>query len=377
MKAALTGLLLLVSLLLSAFLAEGVARLVLNPVDYLAVDPVYDPVLRVHIPPHTSGHDAWGFRNRAVPDSADIVTIGDSQTYGISAPAALSWPSQLATVTGHTVYNLGLGGYGPVQYHELLRTRALTLRPRAVVIGLYFGNDLLDAYTTVYGLRHWSHLRRPGFPTVSDSMAVVPDRRVLFGFARDWLARHSVVYRVASFAAIGGLARSLEFSAQTPGRDVIPFRHPGHGARTGLTPRARLQALDPDSATVREGLRLSLDQLEQIGRDCRAARVQLLVALIPTKERVMEPWLGSLTDGADGAPLRRLLHSEAMAHREITTRLDSLGLRFIDLLPPLREAASVRSIYPANDDGHPNSEGYAAIAGAIARELRQFQGLTW
>jgi len=27
-------------------------------------------------------HDVLGFRNRAVPDVADIVTIGDSQTYG-------------------------------------------------------------------------------------------------------------------------------------------------------------------------------------------------------------------------------------------------------------------------------------------------------
>ena len=36
---------------------------------------------------HSGGHDAWGFRNIRTPESAEIVCIGDSMTYGQAAPA--------------------------------------------------------------------------------------------------------------------------------------------------------------------------------------------------------------------------------------------------------------------------------------------------
>ena len=117
--------LLLVSSVAASLLAEGVSRVVLNRVDYLAVDPLYDSVLGLRLAPHAAGHDEWGFRNREVPDSADIVTIGDSQTYGVSAPALLSWPAQLGKLTNRHVYNLALGGYGPVRLCERLSAGGL------------------------------------------------------------------------------------------------------------------------------------------------------------------------------------------------------------------------------------------------------------
>ncbi len=112
--------LLCASLAISILLGEGVFRLFLHEVDFLQPDLIPHPVLGRIIAPGTAGHDAWGFRNRQVPDRATIVAVGDSMTYGISATAQESWPSWLARLSGLDVYNLSLGGYGPTDYQELV-----------------------------------------------------------------------------------------------------------------------------------------------------------------------------------------------------------------------------------------------------------------
>src|SRR2546428_394876 len=87
---------------LSLFLAEGLARLALRPADYLSVEMVKDPVLGA-VPSSSTragGFDDWGFRNREVPETADIVVIGDSQTYGNTATMEDSWPYVVGRLTG-------------------------------------------------------------------------------------------------------------------------------------------------------------------------------------------------------------------------------------------------------------------------------------
>src|SRR6266446_2484954 len=93
------------SLVIAVIGAEGVMRLLYERFDFLKPEFISDEVLPDRVAPFSAGHDAWGFRNRALPDRADIVAIGDSTTYGDSAPAAGSWPSWLARTTGMTVYN--------------------------------------------------------------------------------------------------------------------------------------------------------------------------------------------------------------------------------------------------------------------------------
>jgi lysophospholipase L1-like esterase len=41
----------------------------------------------------------------------------------------------------------------------------------------------------------------------------------------------------------------------------------------------------------------------------------------------------------------------------------------VDLEKPMRKAAAFKAIYPANADGHPNSDGYAVIAQAVATAI--------
>src|SRR5690242_9049481 len=98
------------SIIISLLALEATTRAVLNPVNYLEPYLVKDDILGHKILPNSGGHDSWGFRNKSVPISAKIVTIGDSQTYGISATASNSWPAQLQLLMHEGVYNLSLGG---------------------------------------------------------------------------------------------------------------------------------------------------------------------------------------------------------------------------------------------------------------------------
>ena len=73
---------LLVSIGFALLFAEFVPRLVLNPVDLLKLDMIKDDVLVAAPSPSAMAEfDRWGFRNRKVPETADVVVVGDSHTY--------------------------------------------------------------------------------------------------------------------------------------------------------------------------------------------------------------------------------------------------------------------------------------------------------
>src|SRR5437762_10854908 len=117
----------------------------------LVQDPgvINDPVLVARYAPNAPGHDARGFRNAQALSKAEVVAIGDSQTWGVNVLPADAWPQQLGRRSGLSVYNMGVGSYGPDQY-LILTDQALQLSPKTIVIGLYPGNDLYDAYNLTY-----------------------------------------------------------------------------------------------------------------------------------------------------------------------------------------------------------------------------------
>jgi len=148
----------------SAFglLCELIARLILNPVDYLSPVLVRDETLGIRLPGKSGGHDNWGFRNAKVPETAEIVALGNSHSYGNTAKMNEAWPKVLARLTGKNVYSLAMGGYGPNQYYYLLQTKAFGLKLATIICGLYRGDDFDNAYRITYGLNYWPSLRCDG-----------------------------------------------------------------------------------------------------------------------------------------------------------------------------------------------------------------------
>jgi len=111
---------LLFGLVIALPLGEGLARLAFDPMDYLLPERVPDDRLGFRVASYSGHHDAWGFRNRGVPEQVDIVTIGDLQTYGWASRWRGAWPTRLEERGGVSVYNMAMGGFGPGQYLTLM-----------------------------------------------------------------------------------------------------------------------------------------------------------------------------------------------------------------------------------------------------------------
>jgi lysophospholipase L1-like esterase len=335
---------------------EVALRCARDPVDFLKPELVSDAVLPHVFRPGSAGHDAWGFRNREVPEGGvALLAIGDSMTYGVSAPRDGSWPAQLGRLRNHTVYILALGGYGPPEYLQLLETYGAQLAPREIVIGLYLGNDLLDAS---HGLRGIERATR----------REAPDTRPL-GPLRDWLAHHSMLYQVAKHALPGFSRRSRERLAQVEaGAPLIELA--AGAVHSTFLPEITLRELDLEREPVRRGLERSLELLDAIDARCQQLAARCVVALIPTKESVFADVAATALAGEERRRVLDVARAEDRARAAVEAHLNQRAREVVDLLPALRAAVSAqRTLYGPTLDSHPIAGGYAVFAEAIAAAL--------
>ena len=354
---------------LSLVLAEGVLRIAFDEVNFLTPELEDDPILGKRIKPNSAGHDDWGYRNRTVPSSADIVAIGDSQTYGVSAVADQSWPVWLSRILDRPVYNLALGGYGPIHYLYLLDPRALTLQPDIVLVGLYLGNDLSDAFNLVYSFDYWEFLRNTELNEQTDQRieaAFNQPSGAVFRLKK-YFGQNSILYRLIT-EIVGNKYRYLE-KRYFAGSDELIWLETDQ-VKTAFTPRKRLNAVDLTDARVREGQRLSLEAIDRMQQICQREGIRLIVVLIPTKESVYASQLKNQTESPHYESIRSLISFESQVASTAKDFFKDHEIEVVDTLPSLRDAASHRQINPSNEDGHFISEGYRVIANRVAEYIQ-------
>lgn len=362
-------LLLLLSLLLGLLPAEFLARLALDPVDYLWPELVADEYLDHRIQGNTGGHDAWGFRNAGVPEKADIVCIGDSMTYGVTAMARESWPAVLGKLRGRTVYNMGLGGYGPLQYLHLLRTRAADLHPGIVIVGLYFGNDFLDAYNAVRYNANWSaYGKLDGREVEGRPFVGQLGRGKFLGGLRDWLSRSSVLYVLVTQFPVFNFFRERELANLTSDSkmDLIPFRDAKHDVILNLNPQSRF--LDMKDGRIQAAMEIAKKVFRDMQSFSGKKDMRLVVALIPTKERVYAGLLRQAGVLGGHARLAEAIEQEDLVRGLVASALREDKIESVDLLPALEAGIGDRDLY-SRTDPHPNNLGYRVVAEALDRHL--------
>jgi lysophospholipase L1-like esterase len=273
-----------------------------------------------------------GFRNRAVPNVADIVVIGDSQTYGNNAWLEENWPSHMRNALGRKlplVYNMSVGGWGAVQYLNMLKY-ATQLRPKVVVVAFYSGNDALESFALAYASREWAFLRVDAALRAADAPKVVfppPEN--------EWW--------------------KVEFN---------------DGTRTVFTPRLRYSANDPSDPAVRAGYGILREAARLMAEHAQRANIKLVMTVIPTKELAYRKKVA----GSASAPAQdyaQLVQAEAQNIAAFAAAIATLpGAIYVDVVGPLQEAAlGSQPIYPDDADGHPIATGYRVIGKAIAQAV--------
>lgn len=372
-RAIVNGLVLLVSLMIGLLLCEVGVRLVVNPGDYLSARTVADETLGIRVTPGTAGFDEWGFRNKKVPSRAEIVAIGDSHTYGNNAAMADSWPYVTARLTGRSVYNLGLGGYGPNQYYYLLKTLAVKLKPRWVVCALYLGDDFENAFLMTYGREYWSFLRKGHWAGVEADIWKTPDGGNWHRTMRVWLSENSVIYRLLVHGSVFGElkgASQIRQAAQGEDRTTTSLIVPESGIQEAFRPVSIRDRLDERISAVREGMRITMQLLSLMDKTCRENGCQLVVVLIPTKETVFADYLLRAPQLHLREVVAELIIHEEKARKRLGDFLTQAGIPYVDTLPALRREVAGRLYTRSDRDMHPGRNGYKVIGEAVAKFFR-------
>lgn len=356
---------LLCSIILSIGGMEFGLRLFLNSTDLLNRDLLADERYGHRIAPDSAGHDAWGFRNAVVPASTDVLAVGDSMTYGVGARASHSWPSWLAQISGLSVYNTGIGGYGPVEYLKIVSDFAPQLKPSKIIVGIYFGNDIWDGWfkcqNFVDTFETLDQCRSP------DSDLIFKDKQNqgFLGNIRDWLSRRSVLYQSLKYN-FETMTDNLRFTEDSLRNHVSDRLVVDVDAINMAFDQSAIK-VDINDTENRKGVGVLLFVMEELQDYCEDNQIDCDYILIPTKQSVYFQMLQNYTLADDRQRLQRTYNDEDKLRGILITYLEAKGIGYVDLLPILQKAV-VRSdpyIYHANFDTHPNAQGYRVMGHAI------------
>jgi hypothetical protein len=348
-----------------------------------------DPVIGSRGNPRYQDHDAAGYRNRDRPDRAAVVVLGDSHSYGVAVTRDEAWPRVLEASLGQRVYNMALPGHSPAQ-SLLALDEALSLKPRHIVVSVYFGNDFPDSFhvsqwsSTIRGLALPDLVResqiaeaREKFLTRANELYFAGDTwgnppRGVVEYLRAWLSENNRLY---------GLMRALKNSLRPPPvpmvgeadfdavvTQVTPARlrfwtitdQPNW--RTILTPPYHALSMDDRDVRVRLGVEILKRALKSMAERTRAEGVELLVVLLPTKETAFWPH----TNQTKGI-LSELVANEARLKQEIIGDSNSQSIHVVDATDALSKAP--RQTYFEGPDSHPNPLGHRVIADVVAARL--------
>jgi hypothetical protein len=281
---------------------------------------------------------------------------------------------------------MALVSYGPVQYW-MLTDNALELSPQTIVVGLYLGNDLYDAYAMAYtkdnyaelrALQHKDELKQD---TIGGSAKFYWDEEKNFhnSYGRSsprgwsiWLRGHSAIGRLLNRKGWWPGASDIDHEI-----DVAWARtYPEHGAvcddagiRTVFTPAYRLTGLDLGDPRVAEGLRITKDLLSRMQEKTRNRGVKFVVLMIPTKELVYAERMRekNLLTGT----YARDVEMESLARNDLLSWCTAAGVNCIDALPEMQSAITERrQIYPSSTESHPNAAGYSVLAEFVSKTLK-------
>jgi hypothetical protein len=377
--------LLITSIVVSLFLGEAMVRTTLDKNDFLT------PLLRTHpqfntmIAPNSSGHDKWGFRNDSVPQKPDLLTIGDSFTYGYLASKENTWPRIVARQTGLSVYNVSMGGWGPSQYLCAMKVYGRTLKPKFAVVAVYLGNDIGQAATEDYPCDERDPDRisagSKSYPVTNDGAL----RRL-----RTWLSHHSALYQLIKtrlktqpwFEKVSDPRYQNIFVDSSTGSAValrIEPQDSAPGSKCDVGPGVAGHRFDwaGCDAQFHNGVAIAIERLTDMKRECERIGAICITILIPSKESLYYPLLSNSLPPNIAGEQEHLWRNEQSAGKAIAAAFADTDMVIVNSERLLQNTIRAGTkIFPVNDwlaaprDPHFDSRGYEVIGSLVSAELK-------
>lgn len=302
--------------------------------DYLLPDPYVQLRAKQLIPDlgYYGPHDLLGFRNTSVPNTADVIIIGDSQTYGNNVNIWNNWPHllQQSLPQGVSVYSMATGAWGAVQYFYAF-AKSLAFSPEVVLIAYYMGNDEADTFNLIYGSDIWKKLILDKSLTAKDHpQSAFPPPRI-----EQWPVRFS------------------------------------DGVKTIFTPKHRHASIQKHPA-VNAGFNIMLALADEIANKAAMEKIKIIFTIIPTKEYVYLEKIRQ--DRIKQTPEYEILVTDEefriIGFSKALAAIDNAI--YVDLSKPLQRAAlEPVPLYPEDINGHPLIAGYKVIADTLRSAILQ------
>jgi hypothetical protein len=358
---------------------------------------VPDDRLGHRLNPKYPGHDSKGFKNPAVPDKAQIIALGDSQTYPTAIEPDQAWPRRLESMTKETVYSFAVGGYGPV-HSLILWPEAVALHPEIIIEAFYSGNDLYDSFNIVYNRGQLPELKSPDAQLQKnvreaeelESIEMRFNRMYLMGgentryakkppstATRIWLSlkrflsEHSMIYGL--FWKARYIVADMIYNDPWENAKAFANSHAEYCQvfstgqfKTIFTTEYHLLGLNLEDPRIAEGHQISLRAIRRMAELAAERKIRFIVALIPTKELVFKELWSTPSES-----FRTLTDNEGR-FLEITKHFfEENGIEYVDVLPALRtQLAEGIQPYHVSSDGHINEHGHLAIAKLMHAQIQ-------
>jgi hypothetical protein len=285
--------------------------------------------------------DSRGFRNPVALDRADIVLVGDSYIEGAYVSDEETVAVRLRELTGRSVVNLGVSGYGTEQELKVFERYALPLEPRMVAWFFFEGNDLDDDQNFENAMAYERGVRAT--PAPSKPLSVRWREFVNRSFTNN-------LFMQAREVSDGLIPNGLDsFGWFRDGRGTMQRLYFFDFYATRKIGEYERQRLEITKLTLRQGAEMA-----------REHGITLVVYYIPIKFRVY----GDLCTFPPGSPCPRWQPWDLEAR--LAAFCKEAGIQFVSLTAPMHEAASVGEVLYAPEDSHWNAAGHAFVAKQVA-----------
>jgi hypothetical protein len=313
--------------------------------------------------------DKMGFCNPPQNDYAlptiDIVVLGDSFAWCTTVDPEETWASMISSLTGRSVYNLGIPRIGIYEYLQVFKRFGIQKSPRVVIMNIYEGNDLRDAlFYQSYRQATKDNGSGETTPTVCATLSAYPC--MVYSLLREgMIARYSYALNLGvAIARQSFLSQRLKpnfrYRVVFPGK-VIRFNS-GNTDAEEVVQAKRLQAQELDLGIFTEALRSFVDLSRRNG-------FVPLVTYTPSAHTVYAAKVVF-----DDPALNDLMPWFSRMQRDFfKTRGDELGYIFIDLTPSLQAAAlsgGSDDLLYYTSNLHPTAHGHRVIAEGISQALK-------
>lgn len=363
--------LLIFSLILSLAVIEIITRkTTCFPINTSTENIVYDEILLYTMNTKIDGINKDGFRNEKLLEQADIVTLGDSHTYCFNAENNETWPIYLEKLINKSVYNMGIGGYGFIQYFSLTK-KSISLNPRYILIGLYLPNDLEDIANAINFSQYWQKWFKSKNIDISDifdsTQINIPTNaftifmeKVFFSSAIASLIKHTLQTKINKVCFI-----------KTNKNDLILEDKNHKTIFTDIKIKTLNSYLNLKIPHVKRSLDLAKMLTEEMIKEIKSAGITPVFVFIPSKENTFYEYLKQnghqLSD-----EFEKLVTNERKITDIFTKFLDDNNAKHIkikDYIDRKNIIEKTTNMYPKNDDEHVLPAGYKVYADAVYEYL--------